>query len=73
MFRIWQVFDVRLAMVGLYAWLVFLAFMIHFILLSTDRYNWLEQSAYTKSASVETSGPKTAGSVHNTALPGGRS
>lgn len=74
MYRIWQVFDVRVAMIGLYVWLVFLAFMIHFILLSTDRYNWLEQSAYDKSAAVQTQAPSTSvGSIHMSPMPGGRS
>jgi hypothetical protein len=35
-------------MIGLYAWLGFLAIMIHLVLLSTDRYNWLESANYTK-------------------------
>ncbi|MDX2288930.1 MAG: light-harvesting antenna LH1, alpha subunit [Hyphomicrobiaceae bacterium] len=42
MFRIWQLFGVRTVLVGLYAWLGFLAIMIHLILLSTDRYNWMD-------------------------------
>jgi light-harvesting complex 1 alpha chain len=52
MWRIWQLFGVRTVMVGLYAWLGFLAIMIHLILLSTDRYNWLEEKSYTKTGSA---------------------
>jgi light-harvesting complex 1 alpha chain len=48
MWRIWQIFGVRTVMIGLYAWLGFLAIMIHLVLLSTDRYNWLESANYTK-------------------------
>ncbi|MEM1371415.1 MAG: light-harvesting antenna LH1, alpha subunit [Pseudomonadota bacterium] len=46
MYRVWQVFDVRVALIGLYSFLGFLTIMIHLILLSTDRYNWLEQKYY---------------------------
>ncbi|MBU1211816.1 MAG: light-harvesting protein [Alphaproteobacteria bacterium] len=59
MWRIWQLFGVRTIMVALYAWLGFLAIMIHLILLSTDRYNWLEQKSYTKTGSVTIEGPAT--------------
>ena len=59
MWRIWQLFGVRTVMVGLYAWLGFLAIMIHLILLSTDRYNWLEQKSYTGSANAQIEGPAT--------------
>jgi light-harvesting complex 1 alpha chain len=42
MYRIWLLFDPRRALVGLFAFLFVLAIIIHFILLSTDRFNWLE-------------------------------
>jgi light-harvesting complex 1 alpha chain len=42
MYRIWLLFDPRRALVGLFAFLFILALVIHFILLSTDRFNWLE-------------------------------
>jgi light-harvesting complex 1 alpha chain len=41
MHRVWMLFDPRRALVGLFAFLLVLALLIHFILLSTDRYNWL--------------------------------
>ncbi len=41
--RIWMVFDPRRALVGLFTFLLVLALTIHFILLSTSRYDWLEQ------------------------------
>jgi len=44
MWKIWLLFDVRRVMVGLHVGLAVLAFTIHFILLSTDRYNWLERA-----------------------------
>jgi light-harvesting complex 1 alpha chain len=42
MYRIWMLFDPRRALVGLFIFLFALALLIHFILLSTDRFNWLE-------------------------------
>jgi light-harvesting complex 1 alpha chain len=42
MYRIWQIFDPRRTLVALFAFLFVLALLIHFILLSTARYNWLE-------------------------------
>lgn len=44
MWRIWFYFDIRRALVALHVGLAVLAFTIHFILLSTDRYNWLERA-----------------------------
>jgi light-harvesting complex 1 alpha chain len=42
MWRIWQLFDPRQALVGLFTFLFALALIIHFVLLSTNRFNWLE-------------------------------
>jgi light-harvesting complex 1 alpha chain len=42
MWRLWQIFDPRRALVALFIFLFVLALLIHFILLSTDRFNWLE-------------------------------
>lgn len=42
MWRIWMLFDPRRALVALAVFLFTLAVVIHFILLSTDRFNWLE-------------------------------
>jgi light-harvesting complex 1 alpha chain len=42
MWRIWQLIDPRRALVALFVFLFVLALLIHFILLSTERYNWLE-------------------------------
>ncbi|MDX2258563.1 MAG: light-harvesting antenna LH1, alpha subunit [Hyphomicrobiaceae bacterium] len=50
MYRIWQLFGVRTVMVGLYAWLGFLAIMIHLVLLSTDKYNWIEGASKSPKA-----------------------
>ena len=42
MWRLWQLFDPRRALVALFVFLFVLALLIHFILLSTDRFNWIE-------------------------------
>lgn len=55
MWRLWQLFDPRQALVALFTFLFALALVIHFVLLSTSRFNWLE-------------GPKGA-AVQRSALP----
>jgi light-harvesting complex 1 alpha chain len=42
MWRMWLIFDPRRTLVALFTFLFVLAVVIHFILLSTDRFNWLE-------------------------------
>lgn len=42
MWKIWLLFDPRRALVALSVFLFVLALLIHFILLSTDRFNWLD-------------------------------
>ena len=42
MWRMWLLFDPRRSLVALFTFLFALALLIHFILLSTDRFNWLE-------------------------------
>jgi light-harvesting complex 1 alpha chain len=42
MWRIWQLFDPRQVLVGLFTFLFALALIIHFVLLSTNRFNWLD-------------------------------
>jgi light-harvesting complex 1 alpha chain len=52
MYRIWLLFDPRRALVALSGFLFVLALIIHFILLSTDRFNWLEGKS-TKTGQIE--------------------
>jgi len=52
MWRIWLLFDPRRVLVAMAVFLFTLAVLIHFILLSTDRYNYLEGAPI---ASVEQS------------------
>ena len=42
MWRMWLLFDPRRILVALGIFLFVLALLIHFILLSTQRFNWLE-------------------------------
>ncbi len=45
MWRLWKLYDPRRVLIGIFSWLAVLALVIHFILLSTDRFNWLEGAA----------------------------
>jgi len=56
MYKIWLFFDPRRILVALAVFLFTLAILIHFILLSTDRYNWLDTNriaAVTLDAPIE--------------------
>ena len=44
MWRVWTLFDPRRTLIALATFLFVLAIVIHFILLSTDRFNWLDGS-----------------------------
>lgn len=62
MWRVWFYFDIRRALVALHVGLAVLAFTIHFILLSTDKYNWLEDAgAASAQAAIESSEAPAAG------------
>jgi light-harvesting complex 1 alpha chain len=54
MYRIWLLFDPRRALVALSAFLFVLALIIHFICLSTDRFNWLEGKPAKTVGQIET-------------------
>lgn len=55
MWRIWQLFDPRRTLTALAVFLFVLALLIHFILLSTERYNWLEEGPSTAAATMSSS------------------
>ena len=42
MWKMWLLFDPRRVLIALFSFLFVLALVIHFILLSTDRFNWIE-------------------------------
>ncbi|MBY0299028.1 MAG: light-harvesting protein [Methylobacterium sp.] len=48
MHKVWLLFDPRRTLVALATFLFVLAILIHFILLSTSRFNWLEGPAVKK-------------------------
>lgn len=52
MWRIWLIFDPRRIMIAMAIFLFVLAIFIHFILLSTDRFNWIEGPS--KAAQLDT-------------------
>jgi light-harvesting complex 1 alpha chain len=56
MWRVWLLFDPRRTLVLLFTFLFVLAILIHFILLSTDRFNWLD-------------GPKKMGEIQSSVVP----
>jgi light-harvesting complex 1 alpha chain len=51
----WLLFDPRRTLVALFTFLFALALLIHFILLSTDRFNWLEGPRAAKGAASQLS------------------
>jgi len=55
MWRIWMLFDPRRTLIALFTFLFVLALVIHFILLSTDRFNWLEGPRKATAAAVQMS------------------
>ena len=50
MWRVWLLFDPRRALVALFVFLFVLALLIHFILLSTNRFNWLDGGSKAQAA-----------------------
>ena len=51
MYRIWMLFDPRRMLVANAIFLFTLAIFIHFVVLSTDKYNWIEGSSAGDSVS----------------------
>ncbi len=60
MWRIWLVFDPRRVLIAQGVFLFSLAVLIHFVLLSTDRFNWLEGNPVTPAAATTSSAPLPA-------------
>ena len=52
MWRLWLLFDPRRTLIALFTFLFALALIIHFILLSTSRFNWLEGPKDAKAAAA---------------------
>ncbi|WP_199555943.1 light-harvesting antenna LH1, alpha subunit [Sandaracinobacteroides hominis] len=54
MWRLWLIFDPRRTLVALFIFLFVLALLIHFILLSTNRFNWLDGGNNAVAATTST-------------------
>jgi light-harvesting complex 1 alpha chain len=61
MYKIWLIFDPRRALIGVFAFLIVLALLIHMLLLSTQRFNWLESVAAPAGAAVSQVAPPAPG------------
>lgn len=71
MHRIWLAFDPRRVLVALFGFLGVLALLIHFILLSSNRYSWIENGTLPAAeAPVGASSPAAAAEM--APLPPGR-
>ncbi len=57
MWRVWLLFDPRRTLIALFTFLFGLALLIHFILLSTARFNWLEGAHASQATSVSQQSP----------------
>lgn len=55
MWRIWLLFDPRRALIALFTFLFVLALVIHFILLSTNKFNWLDGPQAAPTAMTQSS------------------
>lgn len=55
MWRIWTLFDPRRTLIALFTFLFALALVIHFILLSTDRFNWIEGTSKARATPAQMS------------------
>ncbi|GAA4036326.1 hypothetical protein GCM10022281_16070 [Sphingomonas rosea] len=69
MWRIWLIFDPRRTLVALFTFLFVLALLIHFILLSTDRFNWLDGPRAADPTAAAMSAPAAAPAAAPVAAP----
>ena len=60
MWRMWSLFDGRRMLSALAVFLFVLALLIHFILLSTDRFNWLDGASQAPAAMAPAAAPTTS-------------
>jgi light-harvesting complex 1 alpha chain len=57
MYKIWRIFDPRRVLIANAAFLFVLALLIHFILLSSAKYNWIEGSSAAAPAAAAQMAP----------------
>jgi len=60
MHRIWQLFPPRNTLVGLFAFLLALAFVIHFVLLTSKDFNWISSGTPAVEAPASSMTPMPA-------------
>ena len=53
MWRLWLLFDPRRVLIALFTFLFGLALLIHFILLSTDKFNWIDGAKKPKAEAAQ--------------------
>jgi light-harvesting complex 1 alpha chain len=53
MWRLWQLFDPRRTLIALFTFLFALALLIHFILLSSEKYNWIDGSKGARAKTMQ--------------------
>lgn len=54
LWKVWLLFDPRRALIAVFAFLIVLALLIHMLLLSVPKYNWLEQDKLAPPAQGQT-------------------
>lgn len=69
MWRVWLIFDPRRALVALFIFLFVLALLIHFILLSTDKFNWLDGPRANSAPAMATAPMAAAPAATEAAAP----
>jgi light-harvesting complex 1 alpha chain len=52
MWRMWLLFDPRRVLIAMATFLFVLALLIHFILLSTNKFNWIDGAQTAPAAAV---------------------
>lgn len=55
MHKVWMIFNPQRSLIALFSFLFVLALLIHFILLSTNRFNWIEPGAVASASTAEMS------------------
>jgi light-harvesting complex 1 alpha chain len=71
MHRIWLAFEPRRMMIALFGFLGLLAFIIHFILLGSQRYSWIENGTLSP-AEAPIGGSSVSAAADMSPLPPGR-
>jgi light-harvesting complex 1 alpha chain len=53
MWRVWLLFDPRRVLIGLFAFLFGLAILIHFVLLGSNKFNWIDGPDVKKASTAQ--------------------